>query len=263
MRFLRFLIVAQLAAASVAAFTVDEDDKGASVATDATTTTTAGGAKTTTTAKGAATTTTSTTAKSAATTTPTTAKPAGPVLKPAAAGQYDYRIQYIDDEDTEETTGGFSRGNAREVEGEIRQTELEVDGETTTTTSYAWRADGLYLRSSTEDGATCNIEPDLLLAPSPLTVGREWRIDSSCTTEGETLRVQGTSRVARTERITVAGQSIEVHVIETEAMVDEGGSFRSKEYFSLAHGLVVRDDTTYDDGTREVTELLNVVPKPG
>lgn len=274
--FLRYFIVIQLATGTVGLFVVDPDGKGDSVETgtgaESTTSTTTGGKATTTTTTGkskdgaapattaAAPATTATTAAPKATTTSTT-RPAGPVLKPAAAGKYDYRVTSTDSDGENDTgTGSYTLSAAREVDGEIRQTEVDTTEGTTTTTSYAWRSDGFYVRSVEEDGSGCNFEPDIMVIASPPTVGRQWRVDTSCTSDGETVTVTGTSRIARTERITVAGRQLDVHVVESTARFEDF-EFRGAQYISVERGLIVRDDTTYDDGSREVIELLNVDPK--
>lgn len=276
---LHYVVVIQVAVGLLGLLVIEPEGTSESVSTGDTTTTTVaaptstapGTPKTTTTIAGAKeTTTTSTTAAPTRTTTRTTAatgpstttttRPASQGLTPAKAGSYDYRTTYTDAEDSETTTGNFSLGTAKEQDGEVRQVELDDDGETTTTTSYAWRADGLWIRTITSDGSTCNFEPDLLLVPSPPTVGRSWRIDTSCTEDGETISLTGTSRTARNDRIAVAGRQVDVVVIETTVNTDEG-DITGRLFFSVAHGLVVRDETTYDDGSSEVRELLNVDPK--
>lgn len=269
MQFLWIVVVAQLAVGIVGLATVDPDDDAARIDTTAsTTTTTAAGAGSagpaTTTKPGRPTTTGAqpTTTAGPTTTATAAAQPAGKSLTPARAGVYEYRNRYTDDEGTEETKGRYSYSAAREEGGEVRQTVTEVEDEVTTTLSFAWRADGLYLRAANEDGEGCNMEPDVLLVPSALTIGRQWKIDSSCTVAGEPIRLQATSRLARTERITVAGRQVDTYVIETKIAEDEENEgLTSLQFFSPERGLVVRDDTTYDDGTTETEELLNLDPK--
>lgn len=245
--FLRFLVVVQLLAAAAGLAVVDEDEQGQPAAVEAPTTT----SQPTTAARPV------TTARPTSTvrpTTTTTTRPA-PVLKPAANGHYDYRETITGPGGTQESTDSYALTTARETEGELRQSMLDVDVEATTVTTYAWRTTGLFLMSTREDDGRCDFEPDILLVPSPLTVGRQWTVDSSCTTD-QNVHLKATSHVVRTDRVTVAGRRIDVHVIETK-----GEDFRSLQFFALAHGLVVREETTYQDGTSEVIELLNVDPK--
>ncbi|MDQ3758126.1 MAG: hypothetical protein M3394_09795, partial [Actinomycetota bacterium] len=176
------------------------------------------------------------------------------------AGTYEYRSTYTDDEGSETGTGRFTLESAKQQDGETRQTEVDVEDDVTTTTGYAWRSDGLYIRTITNDGATCDFEPDIMAVPSPPTAGRTWRTDTACTEEGETIRLTGTSRTVRTERMAVGGRQVEVVVIET-TLSAEGTEFSGKQFFAPAHGIVVRDETTHDDGSSEVREVLNVDPK--
>ena len=274
--FLHYVVVIQLAVGTIGLFVVDPAD-GDSVETGAgaTTTTTAAGKATTTTAKskskskgtvttgatgetGTSTTTTTTPVKA---TTASTAGPGGQALRPAAAGKYDYRITNTDaDGESDTSTGRYTISAAREVDGELRQTEVDDEDGTTITNNYAWRSDGLYLRSFDGDDSGCDFEPDIKLVASPPTVGRQWSIDASCTAEGQTVSLQGTSRISRTDRITVAGTQLDVHVIDTTA-TGGGSEFRAVTFFSVQRGLTVRDETTLEDGSREVTELLNIDPK--
>lgn len=256
MRFLWIVVASQLAVGVVGLSTVDSDDDAARIDATATTATTAaakpGSAGPTSTAKPGGPTTTATAA----------ARPAGKSLTPAKAGVYEFRNRYTDDEGTEETKGRYTYSAAREEGGDLRQTVVEVEDDVTTTFSFAWRADGLYIRAVDEEGEGCNMEPDVLLVPSPLTVGRQWKIDSSCTVAGETVRLQATSRVVRTERITVAGRQVDTYLVETKIAEDEETEgLTSLQFFSPELGLVVREDTTYDDGTKETDELLNLDPK--
>jgi hypothetical protein len=271
---LGFLITVQLIVGGVGAVTVDPDEEGLQTAAPSSTTssTAAPGGPSTTAGRAAAT----TVPKAAATT--TTAAP--PTLKPTPSGKYNYRLQTTAEGKTETTKGTWAYFTAQETEGELRQLMLDTDdsddGLIWTRVSQAWRADGLYLRSFREDASDgdkneCNFEPDLLLVPSPVVVGRKWTSTTACPGYDPPLRMEATSSVLRTDQVSVGGKKVAVYVIETRARVPvEGaeGRLHTVAYFNVDLGFNVREETTYSSdvpgsGTeKDVYELLSLTPEP-
>lgn len=141
-----------------------------------------------------------------------------------------------------------------------------------------WRSGGVFVDSfgGAPDEGSCDLEPDALEYPSPLVVGAEWTTDSRCEdTDGTTLRVVASNRVARIERVTVGGQAVEAHVIERTGRLEFGSPFGTGradferiEHFAVSVGLTVRDSTSFHftEGAesagegREERELVSLTP---
>lgn len=150
-----------------------------------------------------------------------------------------------------------------------------------------WRADGLYEignKGTTPQGETgCNWDPPRLSLRLPLKVGLEWKSDSSCTS---TVTYQGqqqtfknhtvtSSKVTGTQQVTVAGQTIEVFVIEERSTAKtEGSGFSNSaegtgtRLFSAKHGLDVKwsgkSTSDFRGQKREFSterEILNLDPE--
>lgn len=269
---LGFLVTVQLIVGGVGAVTVGPDEEDVqTTALSSTTSSTAAEASPTTAARA-----TPTAPKAAATT--TTAAP--PTLKPTPSGKYGYRRQSTAEGRTETTKGTWAYFTAQETDGELRQLMLDSDdhndGLFWTRVSQAWRADGLYLRSFREDGSDgdnneCNFEPDLLLVPSPVVVGKKWTSTTACPGYDPPLRMESTSSVLRTDQASVGGKKVAVYVIETRARVPvEGaeGRLHTVAYFNVDLGFNVREETTYSSDVpgsgaeKEVYELLSLTPEP-
>lgn len=268
-RVLRLIVVVQLIAGVVLAATVEPDEDGvqttASTATSSSTTT---ASATTAPAQAAPTTAAPTTAAPAKPTTTTTTAP--PVLKNKPAGEYAYRLRVTEDGTTKNYAGTLAYFTARETDGEVRQLVIDDNEHDSfsTRTTYAWRPDGVYVLSTHEDGIDhderCDFEPDLLVYPSPMVVGKQWTLSSACAP----VRVEATSRVVRMETVSVGGRRVAVHVVETQGRVSGEGAeagFHSVDWFSVEHGLSVREETTYtapQGEYKEANELLSLDPKP-
>lgn len=261
---LRLLIVVQLVAGAALVTTIEPEETG--VETAASTTTTAGAPAP---SPAPTPTTTATTAPKATTTTA-----AAPTLKPVPAGKYAYRLHETADGETNTYKGTWSYFAARQTDGELRQLLVDenesVEG-ATTTVSLAWRSDGRYTRSfeekSEEYEASCNFEPDVLEAPSPMVVGKQWTTKTACPDHEPPLNLEGTSKVVRADRITIGGKPLAVYVIEVRGRVVVEGvvaELHSVAWFSVDLGFAVREETTYSvDGEgsdKDVLELVSTTP---
>jgi len=270
---LRFLIVVQLVAGVTLAVTMEPEPEAADVQTaGSTTSSTAAPAATTTAVRAVA-----TTAPKPTITTTT----APPRLKPTPSGKYAYRLQTTAEGKTKTTKGTWAYFSARETDGELRQmmldsTEDDSDGLIWTRVTHAWRPDGLYLQSFREEGTDgtnneCDVEPDLLVAPSPLVVGKKWTSTTACPGYDPPLQFEATSAVLRTDQIAVGGKRVAVYVIETRGRVPVDGAearFHDIAYFNVDLGFSVRDETTYSSDVpgsgseKETYELLSLTPTP-
>ena len=276
---LRFLIVVQLVAGATLAATMEPEEEGVQTAASTSTSTTAAPAAPTTAARSVATTAATSTTTKPPPPPPTTVAP--PKLKPTPSGKYAYQVQTTADGKTETTKGTWAYFTPQETDGETRQllldsTEDDGDGLFWTRVSLAWRADGQYLRSFREDGTDgstneCNFEPDQLLVPSPVVVGKQWTTTTACPGYDPPLRMEATSKVLRTDQVAVGGKRVGVYVIETRAVVpvdDAEGRLHTIAYFNLDLGLNVREETTYSFSTpgvgteKETYELLSLTPAP-
>ena len=276
------VIAVQLVAGVALAATVDPDETGVETgASNTTTTTTAApgpGATTTaapaagssTTARGGAATTVTTT-----TTAPKATAAAVPTLKPVTAGKYAYRLHKAVDGETDTYEGSWSYFTARQTDGELRQLLVDQNeaDEGMTRVSLAWRSDGRYTRSFEEEGEdykdTCNLEPDILEAPSPIVVGKQWTTKTACPEYDPPLNMEGTSKVVRTDRIAIGGKPLAVYVIEVKGRVPVGdmvGEFHTLAWFSVDLGFAVREESTFSvDGEgsdKDVYELVSTTPTP-
>ncbi|HEX9969314.1 MAG TPA: hypothetical protein VGB03_04175, partial [Acidimicrobiales bacterium] len=214
MRGLFRLIVVQLVAGLVLAATVDPKPEGVQTTAPTSTSSPATAAPSTTAPAKAATTTAA--PKPA---TPATTAPA--VLKNKPAGEYAYRLRVTEDGATKDYAGTLAFFTARETDGELRQLVIDDNdhAEYSTRAAFAWRADGLYLRSTEDYGIDheekCDFEPDVLQYPSPMMVGKQWTVSSGC----DSLRFEIVSRVVRTDTVTVGGRKVAVYVIDNQGRV--------------------------------------------
>lgn len=260
---LQLLIVVQLVAGAALATTIEPEESVVDTAASTTSTSAAAPAQASTP------TTTATTAAKATTTTA-----AAPTLKPVAAGKYAYRLHETVDGETDTYDGSWSYFTARQTDGELHQLlvdENESDEGGVTRVSLAWRGDGRYTRSFEEEGEdykdTCNFEPDVLEAPSPMVVGKQWTTKTACPEYDPPLHMEGTSKVVRTDRVTIGGKPLPVYVIELRGRVPVGdvvGEFRTVAWFSVDLGFAVREETTFtvdgEGSDKDVYELVSVTP---
>lgn len=263
---LRLLVAVQLVTGVGMAVTVEPEETGVETAASSTTT-----IPTTTTAPAARAVTTTSTTRQATTTT----APAPPTLKPVPAGTYAYRLHETVDGQTETHNGTWSYFTARQTDGELRQLLVDQNESDTgmTRVSIAWRSDGRYTRSFEERGIDhendCNFEPDVLEAPSPMVVGKQWATKTTCPEYDPPLNLEGTSKVVRTDRVSIGGKPVAAYVIEGRGRVPVGdvvGEFHTLAWFSVELGFAVREETTFSvDGEgsdKDVYELVSVTPTP-
>src|SRR5687768_7356181 len=124
MRWLWGVVVLELVVGAVAVAVIEpEADEPARFGAAGSTTVPAGAGSTagpegpSTTAKAA-----KPTGRTATTATTATTQPAGQTLKPAKAGEYNFRKRFTGENGSFESTGTYTLNAAREDEGEIRQT---------------------------------------------------------------------------------------------------------------------------------------------
>ncbi|HVE93701.1 MAG TPA: hypothetical protein VNB24_02185 [Acidimicrobiales bacterium] len=152
-------------------------------------------------------------------TAPASADP-GPA-KPTPLGQYRYAMTYTDSEGTKKGEQVVNVESGPSGGGVTRRVVTRpVEGRTTKSTD-AWSSDSLKQeRVEITIGAQsieCDWQPDVLLAPLPLSTGAVWTADSSCTVaNGAKLELHHDSKVTGRAATTVGGQQVNVWVIETK-----------------------------------------------
>lgn len=269
------------ATTTIAGSVIDPGDASAPAA--GATTTMAGGATSAPTP-----TTTATTASggqgtnpAAATTTTTAAQGLGTPQDPGAPvppqpGRYRYRVEGRGTEEGQSEGVTTVTDQARQADV-VRQT-VQIQGQGVDSTSTVeWRPDRvLVLESKFSFGGNtgdCDWTPDYLQAQFPLAAGATWNADSSCQVDGfgvpVTVRRVTSSQVTGLERRRMAGQVLDVWVIESQDMI----TFATTEvrttvtsYFSPPHGLIVASNGSAEsnDGTGDgefSSELLNLQPE--
>ncbi len=163
-----------------------------------------------------------------------------------------------------------------------------ADGDTTES-SVAWRPSGIFERSRTfpggdgGEGAPCDWEPDVLLAPRPLRADSAWSWDSRCSSQIEgqpaDFHFTGQARVTEAVRASVGGRQVSAWRIQSTAKIEITGSYQgqpftvvvditSDDQFAPQQGIVVRSDSTSrvtgpgspPRDTRTLDELQNLDP---
>jgi len=180
------------------------------------------------------------------------------------------------------TEGGAPAGEQRLLQ---RKT---ADG-STPAASVAWRSNGIFERSRTfpggagEQGAPCDWEPDVLLAPRPLRADSTWSWDSRCSSQVQGQQADfhftGQARVTEAVRATVGGRQVSAWRIQTTAKIEITGSYQGQPFtvvvditrddqFAPEQGIVVRSDSTSKvtgmggapQESRTLEELQNLDP---
>jgi hypothetical protein len=242
------------------------------------TTTTAAGAAggTTTTAKGSPV----TTAKPGGGTTATTAldgvgdcpAPAASSTDPGAAqapaiGTYTF-VSCTDSSDTTEVKvaagasgNGVTRRNITESQGTgMSQTATEAYGPNGV-------LDEVWTIKSGLGDFKCDWNPDLLLFPAQLSVGKTWTSDSTCTVSGNTLHITGTGKISGRVNVNVAGTMVNAWVVDATIKFSGGGNEVTEtlhDYWDAAHGVNVYRNVqanTAQGSISRVDHLKSLTPK--
>lgn len=98
----------------------------------------------------------------------------------------------------------------------------------------------------------CDWDPDLLQSKLPLAQGSSWSSKSSCTVTGFgatpiTVVAELSSKVVGLERRKVAGQVLDLWIVETASHYEFSGAVidaTSKDWVSPRHGLIVRTEAS-------------------
>lgn len=203
---------------------------------------------------------------------------------PPKAGAYKYRV-VRDGQNEESTTTVEDRGREGDA---VRQRIVLESEEGTLDNEVSWRSDGLYILETTVIGGKCDWQPDSLQLRLPLAAGVTWTSESSCTAETDfgtfDIKRKLTAKVNGKQRVTVAGEAVDVWVIEEQEHIEFSGQGQGPEgapqpisgtddstgttLFSPKHGLSVKYErhskTTMGADTRErnvSAEILNLAPQ--
>jgi hypothetical protein len=180
----------------------------------------------------------------------------GPASAPKP-GTYRYRTVSDEDERVEDLVIRDLQRSAGQVVQLVRGQQGGIESDDT----VVWTADRVVVRSSTyrfggNDG-DCDWEPDVVQAELPLAVGATWASDSSCTVTGFgptpiIVRQERTSEVVGLERRRIAGEVLDLWVIDAAATVQFSGFTVQADvevWFSPRHGLIVRSEGTASGST--------------
>ena len=254
--------------------TTENLGSGLSTGTSTTLTTLPGVAGTTTTVKGA---TTATTAATTATTSPFTKdcpKPAASASDPGGnqpplVGTYTYAscTDASDTTNVKVAAGKNSNGVTR------RDVSEDAQG-TPQTATEAWGPNGVLMEVLTINyGAvpiTCDWQPDVLLFPAQLSVGKAWNADSKCTVQGPngstTIHFVANAKVSDRVNITIGATAVNTWVVDADITLETGQpggavTEHRTEYYDPARGLsILRRDVVKDqNGTDQVARFDHIV----
>lgn len=272
----------------IGAFTVDSgDDASASVAARGQTTTTDQAAIDESPAIGdvSATTTTvlvkSTTTKPAAPTTTIASKDVadpGP-MKPPAVGTYTYKFVYADDPSKNANITQQYEAQP-DQNGAVRRKETYPDGQgNKLTNDVSYGADGVRIHAShivaTQATIDCAWSPPILVFLVPLSIGKTWGYESSCTTSASgaqvTVKRKGDDKVTGKALDIVGNTSVRTWVIEEHVVTTVTSAFgpTSRDavvtrHWSPDYGLITFEkESGTTNGQKYLTErtLQDVKPK--
>ena len=194
---------------------------------------------------------------------------------PPKPGTYRYRTVSDEGERVEDTVISDVQRSAGQVVQLVRGQQSGFESDDT----VVWTVDRVVVRSSTYrfggNEGDCDWEPDVVQALLPLAVGATWASDSSCTVTGFgptpiIVRQERTSKVVGLERRRIAGEVLDLWVIDAEATVAFSGFTVRGDvtaWFSPRHGLIVRSEGkasgTTPDGSGSgsfTSEIENLSP---
>jgi hypothetical protein len=142
-----------------------------------------------------------------------------------------------------------------------------------------WSNDGVRATSSriSGQGATidCNWQPPLLELALPLSVGKTWQYDSTCTATVSgtqiTIHRVGTSKVTGKALDKIGDTNVATWVIETTGTTTVRSAFYNEDtketvtsHYASARGLTTKENGTTETGGRKVTyelTLQSLTPK--
>ncbi|HVE75566.1 MAG TPA: hypothetical protein VND22_02235 [Actinomycetota bacterium] len=213
--------------------------------------------------------------------TPQQPLPAGPQGHGAQNGRYRYHstVTYPNEEPDKEdltlliSTYGGTTEETKQIYryGGADDSEYEV----------SWTVGGMKIQSM-NFGFECNWEPDVVQIELPLSQGKSWNADSSCSEtfeeEGQqetiAFRYQGSAQVVRKESVTIGGVPVDTFVIErkytiTTSFGPESGKEEGTEteWFSPERRMTVKqigrstasdpDGGTYEENSEIVLQKLD------
>jgi hypothetical protein len=173
----------------------------------------------------------------------------GPAAPPAP-GTYRYRTVSDEGERVEDTV----ITDVERSDGQVVQQVRGQQGGFESDDTVVWTDDRVVVRASTyrfgDSEGDCDWEPDVVQATLPLSIGASWASDSKCTVTGFgptpiIVRQERTSKVVGLERRRIAGEVLDLWVIEADATVEFSGFTVQgdvKAWFSPRHGLIVRSE---------------------
>ena len=195
---------------------------------------------------------------------------------PPKAGAYDYRVVTDSgDESTMTTTIEDVSEEQGRVTKRVKSSRPNFDMESlvvfepgrVVVTETTFRVQG--------NAGRCDWEPDLLQTVLPLKQGATWSSESSCTmTFGATpvtVKAQSSSKVTGLERRLIAGQVLDLWIVESSERYEFGGGVveaTTKNWISPPHGMIVRTEAQGSgagpqgsgDGSY-TSEILNLSPR--
>lgn len=205
-------------------------------------------------------------------------------ITPPRTGLYRYKLVEDGEEKRSELRITADGGSSQAPQFRYRESS---EGNTTESVTV-WRANGVFeasrdFPSSSGESSRCDWEPDVLLAPKPLTASSTWTWDSRCraAVEGQEadFHFTGNAKVTRAERATAGGQGVDTWRIESTGRIEITGNaggrpftvivdINSVDLFSPDRGIVIKSDTKTKvtapgGGTQESSsqkELQNLDP---
>jgi hypothetical protein len=179
-----------------------------------------------------------------------------------AVGTYTY-VSCTDSSDTSESkVAAAQSGN-----GVTRRTiteEAEQGASQTSTRAFGPNGvlDELWTIHSGLGDFRCDWNPDLLLFPAQLTVGKTWNVDSSCTIQtpqgNANLHVAGTGKISGRVQVSVGGTNVNAWVVDATIHVDAPGQTVDQtvhEYWDPAHGVAVYRNVKASTAQGSVTRV--------
>lgn len=185
-----------------------------------------------------------------------TAPVAGPlVLRPAAPGQYTYRVIVSGADRVDRTDATLT---VEPVGADGRQATTYVTTSRTSRRVLHWSAE----RVAAERRDECEWQPPFVEVRAPLVDGTEWSNDATCGAERTVER----ARITGTRRMTAGDTSVDTIEIERTSTITSGDTTQeatTTDYFAPALGVTVRSAvelrTTVRRDGQESTDVRTIV----
>jgi hypothetical protein len=113
----------------------------------------------------------------------------------------------------------------------------------------------------------CDWNPDVLVYPGDLSVGKTWSTKTSCAVAGRKINFESAGKVLGRKQVTIGGTAVTTWAMETRVTVNaqgENGQATQLAYFDPARGIDLYQKNTVTSGNESQTvevRLANLTPR--